>query len=193
VWETWLSLLVTVPSEVYKPNGIEPDKWEQLKRGTRQLVLDRSLERESVLRVRRDSRSTFSLTLRFPRSSARIARTLSSLLAKGCLAGTAWRPCAIKLLSRTIGSSSNFPPGKGNKAGVASHQDADKPRYFWREAIGLDGKDRAYGLVSLHIITKDLPNWFWADFGARGLRSQEGSLRPSWTTSSTRGSNDRSC
>ena len=27
------------------------------------------------------------------------------------------------------------------------------------------GQTEIWGLVSLHIITKDLPNWFWADFG----------------------------
>jgi hypothetical protein len=34
----------------------------------------------------------------------------------------------------------------------------DKARYHWQE--GADGK--VYGLVALHIMTKDLPNWFWA-------------------------------
>lgn len=37
---------------------------------------------------------------------------------------------------------------------------ADKPRYHWQ--TGSDGK--IYGLVALHLISKDLPNWTWATF-----------------------------
>jgi len=35
---------------------------------------------------------------------------------------------------------------------------ADKARYHWQ--VGSDGK--TYGLIALHLMTKDLPNWFWA-------------------------------
>jgi hypothetical protein len=35
---------------------------------------------------------------------------------------------------------------------------ADKSRYHWQ--VGKDGK--TYGLIALHVMTKDLPNWFWA-------------------------------
>jgi len=37
---------------------------------------------------------------------------------------------------------------------------ADQPRYHWQK--GTDGN--LYGLIALHITTKDLPNWFWATF-----------------------------
>ena len=40
----------------------------------------------------------------------------------------------------------------------------DKPRYHWTEIVAADGTRRIYGLTALHIITKDLPNWFWATF-----------------------------
>jgi len=36
--------------------------------------------------------------------------------------------------------------------------EADKARYHWQ--TGSDGN--TYGLIALHIMTKDLPNWFWA-------------------------------
>ena len=38
--------------------------------------------------------------------------------------------------------------------------EAEKQRYHWSK--GSDGK--IYGLTALHIITKDLPNWFWTTF-----------------------------
>jgi hypothetical protein len=40
---------------------------------------------------------------------------------------------------------------------------ADRKRYHWRSVV-VDGQKQIWGLASLHIITKDLPNWFWADF-----------------------------
>jgi hypothetical protein len=47
--------------------------------------------------------------------------------------------------------------------------DAAKQRYHWRTLTGTDAAGQpevqTWGLVSLHIITKDLPNWFWVDFG----------------------------
>lgn len=42
----------------------------------------------------------------------------------------------------------------------------DKDRYHWRIIENPATKAReVWGLASLHVITKDLPNWFWADFG----------------------------
>jgi hypothetical protein len=52
---------------------------------------------------------------------------------------------------------------------------ADKDRYHWR--IIVDPKTNArevWGLAALHIITKDLPNWFWADFNHIDCESKQG-------------------
>ncbi|MBY3173132.1 MULTISPECIES: hypothetical protein [Rhizobium] len=47
--------------------------------------------------------------------------------------------------------------------------EAAKQRYHWRTLTATDATGQpdvqTWGLVSLHIITKDLPNWFWVDFG----------------------------
>jgi hypothetical protein len=37
---------------------------------------------------------------------------------------------------------------------------ADKPRYHWNN----DASGKLFGLVALHIISKDVPNWVWATF-----------------------------
>jgi hypothetical protein len=39
-------------------------------------------------------------------------------------------------------------------------QDADRARYHWNQDAG----GNTYGLVGLHIETKEIPNWFWATF-----------------------------
>ena len=43
-------------------------------------------------------------------------------------------------------------------------EEADKPRFHWRAVTGDNGDEQLWGLSSLHIITRDLPNWFWCDF-----------------------------
>lgn len=42
-------------------------------------------------------------------------------------------------------------------------EEKDKSRYHWRR-IERAGSKELYGLTDLHIMTHDLPNWFWANF-----------------------------
>lgn len=51
----------------------------------------------------------------------------------------------------------------------------DRARYHWRSVSNpKTGKQEIWGLVSLHIISKDLPNWFWADFGHVDCEEKKG-------------------
>jgi hypothetical protein len=50
------------------------------------------------------------------------------------------------------------------KAHWVEIEEADKPRYHWDQVKTSDGKTKIYGLVGLHIITRDLPRWFWSTF-----------------------------
>ena len=51
---------------------------------------------------------------------------------------------------------------------------AEKARYHWRTVQTAAGATQVYGLITLHIITKDLPNWFWTDFGHIDCEKPEG-------------------
>lgn len=42
-------------------------------------------------------------------------------------------------------------------------REEDKPRYHWR-LIQKNGETQIWGLTALHIMTKDLQDWFWTDF-----------------------------
>jgi len=42
-------------------------------------------------------------------------------------------------------------------------EEKEKPRYHWR-IIDRAGKKELYGLTDVHIMTHELPNWFWANF-----------------------------
>ena len=60
------------------------------------------------------------------------------------------------------GAKIDFPvESKEVKAVWEPITEAQKPRFYWQLNTA-DGK--TYGLVALHIITKDLPNWTWATF-----------------------------
>lgn len=50
---------------------------------------------------------------------------------------------------------------------------SEKRRYHWRTVQTAEGP-RVFGLIALHIITKDLPNWFWTDFGHIDCEKPEG-------------------
>ncbi len=50
------------------------------------------------------------------------------------------------------------------KARWARIREEDKPRYHWRQIKGSNGQPEIWGLTALHVITKDLKDWFWSDF-----------------------------
>src|SRR5262249_24324012 len=59
----------------------------------------------------------------------------------------------------------NFPMNaKEVKAQWRRIAEADKPRYHWAEVTLNNGAKEPWGLTALHVISKDLPNWFWATF-----------------------------
>jgi hypothetical protein len=80
----------------------------------------------------------------------------------------------LESIFRDAQRSGNFeaikfdPASKGVKAKWVKITEADKPRYHWRTIQLRDAAGNAtseiWGLAGLHILTKDLPNWFWADF-----------------------------
>lgn len=59
------------------------------------------------------------------------------------------------------GAPLNFPiESKEIKASWKRIVEAEKQKYHWQ--VASDGN--TYGLIALHIMTKDIPNWFWATF-----------------------------
>ena len=62
-----------------------------------------------------------------------------------------------------VGAKIDFPTdAKEIKAIWQPITEAQKPRFHW-QPNPLDG-NKPYGLVALHVISKDLPNWTWATF-----------------------------
>jgi hypothetical protein len=71
-----------------------------------------------------------------------------------------------------------FPTGAREiKAKWRPIQPQERARYHTVEVQLADGSRRLYGLTALHILSKDLPTWFWATFehpGALGSKAPRG-------------------
>lgn len=170
VWETWALASGQAASEVYKPDGSRPDDWDHLKRETRLLVLDTNLENEAV---RAGSRRVIpSNTGAFfpPRPQDQEVRmnraTFEFIVRQEMYNRDGLEALLAEAITKKDRELIQFAPGaKEVKAVWLKIADDQKPRYLWRETVGPEGARQTFGLVSLHVITKDLPNWFWADFG----------------------------
>jgi hypothetical protein len=154
VWETWALVSgdgqTQDGSEVLRPGGADPVAWT---------ALSRAFWPAKRLSVRlADPKGPASLEVRINQASYDFIRALGLYTVPGLAnayasAQAARDPDWIK-----------FPIGA--KAVKADWKDlGQRPaaavlaRYHWRRIGGHD-----YGLTGLHIATRDLPNWFWADF-----------------------------
>jgi hypothetical protein len=214
VWETWALASRDDKSEVFLPNGAKPVEWDKLVRTDSKLGLILSsniklqmmIAAEEVLDL---NKNTVGQRIEkfgagvgiFPpdrsRQEVRINRSaFDSVRDQGMFSDAGLR----MLLKEARDTNNHFlisvPRGsKEIKAEwVPLTQESEKMRYFWREGPGSDGKSQVYGLVALHITTKDLPNWFWADFGhvdcEDGQNACDGYKREEWNypvDSTTRG------
>jgi hypothetical protein len=193
VWESWaaatggLGLAPGEPntSEVYKAKGAKPLEWSSLPRQSAQpkifepnlttiesslksVVLPRDFQRLSAAPgfnpffiapadlLRDDEIRLNKATYDHVRDNYLYsAEGLRAAYQKGLTTGNR-NVIAFPLESKEI------------KARWIQIKETDKPRYHWRsvevtDATGTKTK-QIWGLSGLHIITKDLPNWFWTDF-----------------------------
>lgn len=187
VWETWanatggLFLREGEPnrSEVYRANGEQPVPWDELPRGETQpktlepnltnvvariqeRLLDTTEERVQPLfdpAVRDD----FEFEVRLNRSTYDTIRDQGLYSVEGL---EEQFQIAQQTGNRDV---IQFDlDSKEIKAKWVRIEETDKPRYHWRTntITHPDGTTTTelWGLSGLHIITRDLPNWFWTDF-----------------------------
>ena len=175
VWETWALESGNERSEVYKPDGSTPMSWDKLDRKQRNLVLDQNLEAQAVLskstliRPKFDAGAPVSQEVRANRSMFETIVTDGLYNADGLE-----RQLALARSSNNRKLIQFLQGAKEIKAEWLPIKDEDKGRYVWRSSTNEKGKKATYGLVALHIITKDLPNWVWIDFGHRDCEEQKG-------------------
>jgi hypothetical protein len=177
VWETWAlaSPPPTLPNgdcnEVYKKDGSKPVDWDKLDRTKLSKCLAPNVERETFLSALRRSVPTTGFVAPSPDSQeVHMNRAAYEFITRDDiqlynLDGQE------ALLQKAVAAGNRqlivFPGlAKEVKAQWQVIDDTQKGRYLWREATSsIDHQKHLFGLVALHILTKDLPNWFWADFG----------------------------
>ncbi|GAA3086772.1 hypothetical protein GCM10010520_36550 [Rhizobium viscosum] len=72
-----------------------------------------------------------------------------------------------------------FPPGAMEvKAAWIDLEREKVPKEKWNTFYSADYKGKKYGLMTLHVITKDIPNWFWASFHHKDQLSFGDKLEP---------------
>jgi hypothetical protein len=166
VWETWAlasgSATSQDGSEVYKPKGEKPVGWSDLPRGTQPAKIFSARIKTSIspkgLLLLSSPLDPLGQEVRMNEAAYTFIRDKDLYSADGLEA---------KLLAaQKIGDPNliKFPKGaKEIKAQWAlldmAKEQQEKARYHWRTVDGT-----AYKLVAMHIITKDLPAWFWCDY-----------------------------
>jgi hypothetical protein len=167
-WETWRSVNPLAPDTVFRTDGADPGPWL----GTIGPVV--SEERQRFERVL--SRDDASLAIS--------RRRLKAAPPSPSFEGGGGDEVRMNLGSYTFVRTNNlynvegqiqhftagevnlnFPPNaKLVKASWRTIDVSDKPRYHWAEITRANGTKEVFGLSALHVLTKDLPNWFWATF-----------------------------
>jgi hypothetical protein len=188
VWETWALASGYKFSEVFLPDGSQPGLWGSLDRKSKkplhldqnfELLMIRAQQRASEMATkvkgRKAKRGNHQHVGEFPREfiippnpdddsqEVRMNQaTFESIVGQRLYNCEGLGEVLRKAQQAKDPFLVQVPlQSKEIKAQWIKIGPEKKSRYFWRE----DSNKQAWGLIALHIITKDMPNWFWADFG----------------------------
>jgi hypothetical protein len=180
VWETWAlsSGDHAGLSETYPKDGAKPIAWEQLPRSSvRKLILEPNRKRIAVQQELQRN-SSAAVAKFFPplpdEQEVRANKSTYDFIVKNEM----YHLGGLEKLLDSARKSGNRqlisfePEAKEIKAQWKEIDEKQKPRYLWRETV-VNGSTKIFGLVSFHVITKDLPNWFWSDFGHVDCENRE--------------------
>lgn len=178
VWETWArasggrmdSYFPPVNySEVFLDHGARPPAWSSLPTSSLKVTLDKptSFHERSLLKKQEEGPSTSLVDPGAAGSATGMAEevvmneaTYTTILNNELYNIEGLEANFFKVKR---GFTLDFPAAAQEvKAKWARITEADKPRYHWRVLRKPNGQTELWGLTALHIITRDLPNWFWA-------------------------------
>lgn len=187
VWETWAlaSGQQVNKSEVFKRPATKPVPWEELRAQPAAKILSPSIKSSPLLLVPNISSDKFLAIANAPNHALFIPQPEVAGEDETRMNRNVYETVRSKELYSIEGILRRYAeaiqsPGpmlvtfdqnaKEVKARWVRIADdaATKARYHWRtidmpKADGTTEK-QVWGLVALHVITRDLPNWFWADF-----------------------------
>jgi hypothetical protein len=190
VWESW-ALASSAASEVFLANAAKPVAWDRLRHPQRpppaaKLDVNVLLARQRLLSLdvpalRSEQPLRKLLDLLPEEVEVRMNRaTFDPIRDNGWYSRDGLVAAYEKAKAANNPDFIQLPPAaKVVKAAWRLIGDARKQDYHWRTIGG-----KTYGLMALHVMTKDLPLWFWCDFIHADLEASE-PTRPRDTT--TRG------
>lgn len=172
VWETW-ALSSGKYGEVFRPGEGDPGEWSGLPPVGPKILFHGFKsdlpDRDGVAPDGRDNPL-------FPAEESRMNRSTFDTIHQGKLYNIALYQAAVqKARSQLRASVVTFEPQskeiKARWVHLCDQKDEATPpcvelkkRYYWRRVQRLT-QFEVMGLGALHVISKDLPNWVWMDFG----------------------------
>jgi hypothetical protein len=194
VWETWQNA-----ADVYLENGLDPGPWSA-GAPTSGVAEEHRFETFSFkdLPNLRHIVAGRMVPLRDPIAAAsRLTEIRMNRAAYDYIRARELYNVQGQLRAVADGRSVHFPPGSIEvKANWRRIRDEDQGRFRTLRVLLRDGTTRLYGLTALHIVSKDLPNWFWATFehvDNPSLEDGEGWQLPSHDAFSCRGAPGADC
>jgi hypothetical protein len=163
VWESWSSA-----NDIFRPDGSDPGPWAPAMVGAAVSIDSSRFEAFSARDLPNLQRvqNGKMIPVKDPLASAtrlteiHMNRAGYEYIRARCLYNTEGQ---LRVLDehRTV----EFPIGtKEVKAKWRIITEAQRSRYHTMTVKLTDGTERLYGLTALHVVTKDLPTWFWATF-----------------------------
>jgi hypothetical protein len=151
IWETWATDDETFPRQ---PNLNQPPTWPGQARRPKTLKPSTQLER---LRQQLPGKGPkLEIPLQGDQEEVRRNQPAFDYI----IGNSLWYKEGLVSAFRN-GKTITFPKEAIEiKAQWKQITEQEKPRYHWN----IDGTGKLFGLIALHISTKDLPNWFWATF-----------------------------
>jgi hypothetical protein len=158
VWESWM--LVSGPpskSQVYRLNGASPAAWDAPLDQYCDATARDTIALQNAVRQGTDIHVLFEPTAANPGvDEVRMNEETLKFVTDNSLYNIDGQE---ELVNKSTPSISFKPKSKEIKAQWREIDQADVARYHACEFQG-----KLYGLTALHILTKDLPNWFWTTF-----------------------------
>jgi hypothetical protein len=166
-WESWRSVNQLAPDTVFRPDGADPGEWLG------------SVGPVASMESQRFEPFVAKQIAFLPFAQRRVKAAPVASFEGGAGDEVRMNLSSFEFVRKNTlynveGQIAHFTAGKLNldffanskliKARWRAITESDKARYHWAEITRSDQTKEVWGLSALHIITKDLPNWFWATF-----------------------------
>jgi len=162
-WQSWPSA-----NDIFRPDGADPGPWKNVEQrvvipiGSSRFEAFSARELPNLHRVANGKMVAVSDPLA---SATRLTEIHMNQAGYEYIRARGLYNTQGQLRAVSSGDAVSFPAAtKEVKAKWRVISEAERSRYYTMTVKLADGSQRLYGLTALHLVTKDLPAWFWATF-----------------------------